>query len=433
MTIKNNDSVIYNRDRFYGAYVQQMRRYYVVSQKDMANKLHLSSSALSKIESGQQNMDLVLFDKAIAFFEELDRDYRFIRDVSKVIEAENWIDRCLNGFLNLSYSDLMEELKSYLDHMENKHSLAHFHYSLIELFNALFNNEGSMKNVENLIDSGYFADSYHLAILYDLHGIIEDFTAAPDIQIQIESLKRALLYAEQCEDFALIGLIEYHLNYHYSDANDLIRALASVEQAKKHFQRSGCYRRLISAQMNEANIYLKMRIYSKAEEIYLSLLTQREQVQNDFLGSTLYENLAWCEFLQEKDKKALTYALKAKDEKSTFPDIDIVLVFSNYRLQRFEQARQFAKLFLDHGSKEERVKFIKLFMRLVLQVLDQKSDLSGLINEIQSQLSSFQMVELEIPFYSLLIDHYQSKNEWEQTIKYQDLLIKYLKLNFNNH
>jgi hypothetical protein len=56
-----------------------------------------------------------------------------------------------------------------------------------------------------------------------------------------------------------------------------------------------------------------------------------------------------------------------------------------------------------------------------------------LINEIRSQLSSFQMVELKIPFYSLLIDHYRSKNEWEQTIKYQDLLIKYLKLNFNNH
>ncbi len=430
---KENKQEKYDKERFYGAYIHDLRRYYEVPQKDLAKTLHVSKSTWSKMESGQQNMDYGMFHQCIDYFKKIDSDYDFNEKVSKLSEAEQWIDFCLQGFINLSYFDKLDEIKNYLDQEENKHSFAYFQYCLIEQFYDLFSNKGSMKAIEKLIDSGYFLDPYHLAILYDLNGIIEDFTIVSSIQVQIEHLKTALSYAKQSENIALIGLIEYHLNYHYSDVNDLIRAMDMVEQAKDHFQRSGCYRRLISVQVNEANIYMKMRIYSKAESIYKSLSIQREQIKNDFLESTLYENLAWCNFLQENDEKALDYALQAKEEGSTFPDVDIVLVFSNYRLKRFEKAREFAKSFLKKDSTSERAKFIKLFMHLVLQVLDSKTDPCDLADQIQSQLSSFQMVELEIPFYTLLVDFYQSEKKYEQALKYQGLLVNYLKFDFNNH
>ncbi len=118
---------------------------------------------------------------------------------------------------------------------------------------------------------------------------------------------------------------------------------------------------------------------------------------------------------------------------STFPDIYIVLAFSNYRLHQFDLARQFAIEFLEKNFEEERAVLIGLFMKLVLAVLDQEPDIASLASQITSLLPDFRAVELEIPFYSLLVDHYKSQNDFSRALDAQDKLVSYLKFNFNFH
>lgn len=50
------------------------------------------------------------------------------------------------------------------------------------------------------------------------------------------------------------------------------------------------------------------------------------------IKTSLYHDYAWCLFIQEKDEQALEYAFTALSLGSSFPNIYVVLAFSNYRL-----------------------------------------------------------------------------------------------------
>ncbi len=430
---KENKQEKYDKERFYGAYIHDLRRYYEISQKDLAKALHMSAPALSKMESGQQNMDYGTFRQCINYFNKVDPDYDFNENISKLSEAEQWINFCLQGFINLSYFDRLDEIKAYLNQEENKHSSAYFLYKIVEAFYNLFNEKGTMKDIENLIGMQYFQDDYSLAILYDLWGIIEDSTNPEIIENQIEILHKALSSAQRANHTGLTGLIEYHLIYRYDDLNQPIHALDLIESCKNHLQKAGAYRRILEMQLTEGVLYKKLRIYSKAMSIYENLSTNKDQVMGNRIKTSLYTNLSWCLFMQEKDEQALAYAMQALSLGSTFPDVYIVLVFSNYRLRQFDLARQYATEFLEKNFEEKRAVLIGLFMKLVLAVLNQEPDIASLSYEITALLPDFRAVELEIPFYSLLTDYYKSKNDFSGALDAQDKLVSYLKFDFNFH
>ncbi len=430
---KENNQEKYNKERFYGAYIHDLRRYYEISQKNLAKALHMSAPALSKMESGQQNMDYGTFRQCINYFNKVDPDYDFNENISKLSEAEQWINFCLQGFINLSYFDKLDKIKAYLDQEENKHSSAYFLYKIVEAFYNLFNEKGTMKEIENMRGTQYFQDDYSLAILYDLWGIIEDSTNPEIIENQTEILHKALSSAQRANHAGLTGLIEYHLIYRYDDLNQPIHALDLIESCKNHLQKAGAYRRILTVQMTEGVLYKKLRIYSKAMAIFHSLSLSKDQVMDNRIKTSLYTNLSWCLFMQEKDEQALEYAMQALSLGSTFPDIYIILAFSNYRLHQFDLARQYATEFLEKNFEEERAVLIGLFMKLVLAVLDQEPDIASLSYEITSLLPDFRAVELEIPFYSLLTDYYKSQNDFSGALDAQDKLVSYLKFDFNFH
>lgn len=430
---KENKQEKYDKERFYGAYIHDLRRYYEIPQKDLAKALHVSKSTWSKMESGQQNMDYGMFHQCIDYFKKIDPDYDFNEKVSKLSEAEQWIDFCLQGFINLSYFDKLDEIKAYLNQEENKHSSAYFLYKIVEAFYNLFNEKGTMKDIENMIETQYFQDDYSLAILYDLWGIIEDSTNPEIIENQIKILHKALAYAQRANHAGLTGLIEYHLIYRHDDLNQPIHALDLIEPCKNHLQKAGAYRRILTVQMADGVLYKKLRIYSKAIAIFHSLSLNKDQVMDNRIKTSLYDNIAWCLFMQEKDEQALEYAMQALSLGSTFPDIYIVLAFSNYRLRQFDLARRYATEFLEKNFEEERAVLIGLFMKLVLAVLDQEPDIASLSYEITALLPDFRAVELEIPFYSLLSDYYKSKNDFSSALDAQDKLVSYLKFDFNFH
>lgn len=150
------------------------------------------------------------------------------------------------------------------------------------------------------------------------------------------------------------------------------------------------------------------------------------QVNDPRIQKEIFDNFSWCEFMQKNDKEAIKYALISLETGSSFPDLYIVLAFSNYRLGQYEQAEQFAKEFIEKNLNSERAKFIGLFMQMLLDVLHNKQDISEQEQKLISMLPKFRAVELEIPFYSLLVDYYRNQNNLEQVTIYQDQFIQYL-------
>ncbi|MFA1015999.1 helix-turn-helix domain-containing protein [Dubosiella newyorkensis] len=204
---KENIQEKYNKKRFYGAYIHDLRRYYEIPQKDLAKTLHISAPALSKMESGQQNMDYSMFHQCIDYFKKLDPDYDFNENVSKLSEAEQWIDFCLKEFINLSYFDKTDRIKKYLDNQDNKNSIAYFHYKMIESFYEMFNGKGTMEQIRVILEINYFLSPDYLAILYDLYGIIEDTKNIEIIQHQIKLLQKSRALAQQSNQSDLLGLV----------------------------------------------------------------------------------------------------------------------------------------------------------------------------------------------------------------------------------
>lgn len=423
----------YNFERFYGAYILDLRKEYEISQKELAQILHISNSTLSKMESGQQNMDLEIFNFAIQYFEMYDRHYRFNKEISKLKEAEEWVNRCVREFIDLTYENKLYEFKRYLQNENNKHSFAYFHYKLVYSFYHLFLGKGSMKEVQHLIDSQYFINDYYLAILHDLWGIIEDTSDPNMIRKQIRALQKASSLAQHICRKDLSGLIEYHLIYRYRDIGQFLDALDLINQCLENLQQAGAYRRILTVQMNEGILYRNLNLYSKAIKVYQNIVNNYSQIKDPIIQKEIFDNLAWCEFMQQNDEEAIAFALKGLSMGSLFPDLYIILAFSNYRLKNYEQAKRFAKEFI-HKKKiedpQKRSYFIKLFMKLLLSILESEPDITNLSSQILSMLPQYHAVELEIPLYCLLIDHYQKQNDFQAVIQYQNLLIQYLLHNF---
>ena len=58
---------MFDYSRFYRIYTQHLRKYYEVSQQNLAKAIQIPNSSLSKIEAGKQEMDEKTFKKVIVF------------------------------------------------------------------------------------------------------------------------------------------------------------------------------------------------------------------------------------------------------------------------------------------------------------------------------------------------------------------------------
>ena len=88
---------MFDYSRFYRIYTQHLRKYYEVSQQNLAKAIQIPNSSLSKIEAGKQEIDEKTFKKVIDFFEKIDEDFRFSFDPDLVEEVESWIRKSVHA------------------------------------------------------------------------------------------------------------------------------------------------------------------------------------------------------------------------------------------------------------------------------------------------------------------------------------------------
>ncbi|WP_289149454.1 hypothetical protein, partial [uncultured Dubosiella sp.] len=79
--------------------------------------------------------------------------------ISKLAEAEQLLEFCVQEFINLSYFDKTDRIKKYLDNQDNKNSIAYFHYKMIESFYEMFNGKGTMEQIRVILEINYFFES----------------------------------------------------------------------------------------------------------------------------------------------------------------------------------------------------------------------------------------------------------------------------------
>ncbi len=104
-----------NKTAFYRLYTQHLRKYYEVSQQDLAKSLEISNTSLSKIEAGKQEMDEKTFKKVIEYFETIDSKFHFSFDMSYIAKTEAFIRQYVQAFVMMTYKKKLFELETFLN------------------------------------------------------------------------------------------------------------------------------------------------------------------------------------------------------------------------------------------------------------------------------------------------------------------------------
>lgn len=418
---------MFDYSRFYRIYTQHLRKYYEVSQQDLAKAIEIPNSSLSKIEAGKQEMDEKTFKKVIDFFEKIDEDFRFSFDTNLVEEVESWIKKSVHSFLMKTYDSITYEMETILDDPKYLHSFAYF---LTQLLQALYDNfldVDCMNQVKELIDVGYFQDNYHLAVLYDVYGISIYSMDRKILKIQIEALHTALGYCHTIDSENLKGLILYHLILKQKISSNM-QALQYFEDCERCLEKAGAYKRLIHYKLNKANIYSTIGLYPLAEYIYNNLENIQSQVEEKRIILKIYECSSWCYLIQGKYKNALYRAKKAKDSGSKFPDIYITMAYANYKLGNWEESRHTIFQFRTRFSSNVRADFIRQFFVLLEKRIDQKPLPDYLVERLLKKLPDFRDVELEMVLYPFLTEYYQSIEDYKNASMIQSRWIDYLQI-----
>ena len=359
------------------------------------------------------------------FFEKIDEDFRFSFDPDLVEEVESWIQRSVHSFVMVTYRSLAYEIKKMLNDSKYLHSFAYFHIQLLQALYDNFLDIDCMEQIKELIDSDYFQDHYHLAILYDLYGVSVYSMDRKILKTQNAALNTALKHCRALDRIDLYGLILYHLILKQKNSS-LIDATQYFEECERSLQKAGAYRRLIYAKLNKGNIYTKLHHYPLAERIYQELELSQSQIDEKNIIPIVYESYSWCSLIQEKYEIALLQAKKAKKAGSKFPDIYITIVYANYKLGNLEEARQAILEFRALFSSSPRTDFIQQFFVLLEKRIENKPLPAPLIERLLNQLPDFRDVELEMILYPFLTAYYQSIEDYKNASMIQACWIQYL-------
>lgn len=420
---------MFNYSKFYRMYTHHLRKYYEVSQQNLAKAIEIPNSSLSKIEAGKQEMDEKTFKKVIDFFEKIDEDFRFSFNLNLVEEVESWIQKSVRAFVMVTYDSMACEIKIILENSKYLHSFAYFHILLLQTLYDNFLDIDCMENVRKLIETNYFRDDFHLAVLHDLYGVSLYSMNQKILKIQNESLKRALGYSQRNGADGLTGLILYHLIMNQKISGHFISCLAYFEECENCLQKANAYRRLIHFKLNKANLYSNLALYSLAEEIYKNLeYSSQSQVGEAKIIPKIYECYSWCAIKKGEYAEALARAKKAQLVGSRFPDIYITLAYANYKLKNFEASKQAISRFRNQFTSDLRIDFINQFFILLERVLEHKKIPDYLVKVLLKKLPDFHDVELEMVLYPFLTEYYQSIEDYKNASMIQSRWIDYLQL-----
>lgn len=415
-----------NYSRFYRLYTQHLRKYYEVSQQDLAKSIGIPNSSLSKIEAGKQEMDEKIFKKVIFFFEKIDENFHFSFDPNLVEEIESWIRKSVNAFVMKTYDFMIFEIKGIINDLKYIHSFAHFHTQLLKALYDNFVDIDCMNEIKELIDIGYFQDNYHLAVLYDLYGVSVYSMDKKVLKIQTEALHTALGYCHTIDTEDLRGLILYHLTMNKKISGNFASSLEYFEECENCLQKVGAYRRLMHAKLNKGNVYGELHLYELAEKIYKELETSHTQIEERNIGMRTYESYSWYSLVQGKYQEALIKAKAAQRVGSKFPDIYITLAYANYKLDDFAASKQAISQFRNQFSSNLRVDFINQFFVLLEKAMNDQKIPDHLIKTLLKKLPDFHDVELEMVLYPFLTEYYQLIEDYKNASMIQTHWIKYL-------
>lgn len=382
-----------------------------VSLNQFSNIAKVSKGYLSKIENLQFEID----DELLHYlFKKL--DINFVYDQAQLNENDALLEEF---YIALVFYDIEKAEQLYQkiderkeDYIESVLLLKYYLYSFI--WNSihkmdLTKTEEILNILEKDIRSFVPFDNRELQIFLDTKGYC--YMLQHSYKEAIKLLKRALALGTNQYSY---GMTCYHLASVLAFDNNLVDAMKYANLALDEFTKELNFKRQWFTQTHIANIYVRIKQYETAEEIYRNMLKYFSNINDKFMWDKIRSNLCWVLILQEKYNESLAFIINSNNQVDYQMDIfHVALCY--YNLHEYKESLNW----IEKGKVNCKNNIVVYEKLRVLEILiNEKDDIEVLAHIKESYSKALDKLNYEgNTFYLELLIEYS-----EKTFKYKEAL-----------
>lgn len=384
-------------------YIKKLRR----NNNDTADKLclelNINKSYLYNIENGQKNLSETMLEKVLLYYHDV-----YKRDDQLFFEAYDLTIKLYESLL-FKNNELLVKYANEFYKKENvfAHSRAYIFNDLISAIINIFNeNTSSIANIE---EANKFLPLYDGNILF-IYAIVYAFSR--NIYKDYKNVGKIIddIY-NRCPRDNIKSSIKGMLYYQIGKVNECdkkpIEALKYFEKAIDELKDIYCIERINQTKIEIAGIFLDLKLYDKAENEYLDALQEANKYNYQRRKIACLNNLAYLYFIQKKYDECEEYVYKAKEAKSTHPDLNYYLAYIAYLKQPKKQAKIVVNELLENEEDLYTQRMLKMIQGFIN---DNQKQIDSFFNKTKKYLEKFDDVIEIKELYKLNIVYYKDKN-----------------------
>lgn len=409
-----------------GKELRLIRKYNKLSLRELASLTGISFMRLGRFERAEEMPSsniMSILEKAMNFnFKDLEKKSR---ESDKLFR--DFLESLFYHNQNLEYfKKKISLLKSKLDSYDEGVNFKNAKILLVEYITYVL--EYQFDIAEQLEDNllNYFKnDSECNAVLHDYIGL--KYRIKKDFYNAIMWQEKALMLTVNDK---IVAMIYYHLSGSYFGVRKLLQAAASLEKASMLFAKRASYRRANYC-LTEFSLVLKATgQYDLAIEKYKDSIIGNEQLLLDDYMAVDYRNMCWIMILAKRYEEALEYLEEASMKEPKHPFAILYSIWCNYKLERYDEAKQIIDENHQLEENKEFCDFYKLFV-LLLKYSKRKPTQACLNSAIKivNALEHKEEYERCLFYLDIVLDLLDRRGDEIEKIKYMEMKINLLENN----
>ena len=396
-----------------------------ITQKQICDKTRMSKQYVSSFFAGTAVVNTHFISTVISMW---DCNLRFNLNENYLKRTQEFLADYLVEYCYKSDDYYLNSLKKVLTN-EMKYSLAFPEY--LALTAAFKYNKEEIQSAKKWIEE---TEKWHIKCLKDNPDAYLLFLMIKaEMEIDIDETKSALLTIQEAKEQAssssssssssscLIGVLYLFEGICYSQLNDGLSALLSLQTAEKLLLETRNYRRTLAASKNIGSCLTQLYCFEKAEKQFEKVLKEAKRLNRDDMVDICNVSLINAYFQQGKYREVIERASLVSDNYKRKIHY-IHLAWSYYFVKdQVNLEKTLAKM-----ETFEKDEYYQMMIKLLYLYLND-SPLATKVDLLNQMIDERKDKNAEkLWCYKLLVAEYEKINDYQKVVEYQKRILKSL-------
>lgn len=383
----------------------------------LAHALNVNKTYLYYIENGNKKLSPEFFNKVLTY-------YGVTYDQSNELfeEAYNLTIKAYEAVI-FKNKDLLNKYEIEFNQKKEVYAYSRA-FIFLDLMSAIFKILAHDECVLDLLKNAYkYVSLYDSNIAY-IYGVIYPFIMGVTANL-VDSKKLLLDIFNSYPNHNILpsikGMFYYELGRIYFEEKQFLNSLQYYHEAIESLKSIYCIERVNQANIEIANILLKLELFDDAEKKYLELLKEAQESGFKRRTNACLSNLSYLCLLQDRFEECKKYVFAAKKAGSVHYDLNYYLAYCAYMTDSKANARSIITKLLCEKNDVYTSRMLKMIQGFVN---DNTSKIDTYFELLKNdQLTNGDKMELNLLF-KMVISYYVNKD----VNKCAQLVDKYLHL-----